>query len=192
MKKMKFLVWFPVLILSSLACSLGSTVGNTVGNTVNNAVGNAVSGGKNAGTVNDLWPDVPKMDGMTKVEVDLPLTARLAFQAFISASSNNEGTMDFIAYQTKAKPEDVTSFYTVERMSQAGWNMPDQAGCQTGDSGQVATQISGMGGGLCFFGKDSGDGKSTYLALFFGQDDKTKETQVFFIRVEAKNPTPTP
>ncbi len=177
MKKMKFLAILAVLVLFSISCALTS------------GVGNLVSGGKNAGTVNDLWSDVPKMDGMSKVNVDLPLTARLAIQAFVRASSQGEGTLDFIAYNTKSTSEEVQSFYTVDRMTQAGWNMSDQTGCQ----GQQEVTTSLPNSGICFFGKDNGNGKSSYLVIFIGQDDKTKETQLFFIRVEATNqPTATP
>jgi hypothetical protein len=178
MKKMKFLAVVAVLVLFSLACALTSGVGQLVG-------------GKSAGTsVTDLWPDVPKMDGMNKVSVDLPLTAKLAIQAFVRASSQGEGTLDFIAYNTKSTPEEVESFYSVDKMSQAGWNMQDQTGCQAQQG--LATQVV-SNAGLCFFGKDNGGGKASYLVLFIGQDDKTKDTQVFFIRVEATNPpTATP
>ena len=142
--------------------------------------------GQNAGTVAEMWPDVPKMDGLAKANIDLPLPAKLAIQAFIKSSSKGDGSLDFISYTTKSTPQDVYSFYSLDRMTGAGWNMKDQTGC-AGD------QTSTPGGGFCFFGKESDSSTGAVLSIFVSQDDKTKETTVFFVRVDVKNlPTATP
>ena len=78
--------------------------------------------GTSAGTVNDLWSDVPRMDGMTKADLEFPLAARLALQAF------SQGRMNFIAFTTDATPQNVLDFYTSERMAGQGWASGEQGG----------------------------------------------------------------
>ena len=138
-----------------------------------------VNGGKGEGTVQNLWPDVPPLDGAKKVDSQLPLTARLAIQAIVKASaSSNDVKLDqlnFIAFTTAKTPQDVTAFYTQERMAAAGWNVKDQPGC-TGLSSE------GGGGGLCIFGKDSAEQSVLFIAM--AEDGKTKQTQVFYVRFD--------
>ena len=59
-----------ILVTAALGCGVLDTV-----------VNQAVSGGKPAGTVADLWTDVPKMNGMNKVDLQLPIAAQVAMKA---------------------------------------------------------------------------------------------------------------
>ena len=155
-----------VLLVGAMGCGLLDTV-----------VNQAVSGGKPAGTVADLWSDVPKMDGLNKVNMDLPIAAQVAIKAMA------QGNFDFIAYTTNKTPTDVTNFYTAERMKAAGWNS-DSGGCSAS-----AGTTGSAGGGICIFDR-SVSGKDTALVIVIAQDDSTKQTQLFFVRVtETGTPT---
>jgi hypothetical protein len=132
-------------------------------------IGSLLSG-TSSGTVNDLWSDVPRMDGMTKADLEFPLAARLAMQAF------SQGRMNFIAYTTDATPQSVLDFYTVERMAGQGWRTGEQGGCFEGDSsGQEAT--------VCIYSKDV-NGNSELLGIVAGNDPETNKTAIFFGRID--------
>ena len=135
------------------------------------------------GTAADLWPDVPKMDGMTKSNIEMPLAIRLIAQAAIKTAAASSGDsnagMEFIVYTTAKTPDDLAAFYTKERMQAAGWNDPDMPGC-TGEN--PGSSGSANAGGLCLFAKQEG-GKGSLLAIIAAEDAKTKQTQLFFTRV---------
>ncbi len=149
-----------VLLVGAMGCGL-----------LDSAVNQAVSGGKPAGTVADLWSDVPKMDGMNKVNMDLPIAAQLAIKAIA------QGNLDFISYTTNKTPADVVNFYTADRMKSAGWNFDSSGGCSasTGTTG-------GASGGICVFERTV-SGKNNALMIVIAQDDQSKQTQLFFVRV---------
>jgi len=158
--KARFLISLSaVLVVAALGCGVLDTV-------VNQAVG----GGKPAGTVTDLWTDVPKMDGMNKVNMDLPITAQLAIKAL------TQGSFDFIAYTTDKSSQDVVNFYSPDRMKSAGWEAADTGSCT------VSSDTSSGAGGLCMFSQTSGN-QNNALMIVIAQDDKSKQTQLFFIRV---------
>ena len=166
--KTKYLIALSaVMLVAAMGCGLLDSV-----------VNQAVSGGKPAGTVADLWSDVPKMDGMTKANMDLPLAAQLAIKAM------TQGNFDFIAYTTNKTPQDVQKFYTADRMKAAGWDSENTGGC-TDMSGSTGSSA----GGICIFEKTNAN-PNIALAIVIAQDDKTKQTQLFFVRV-TETPTPT-
>lgn len=137
-------------------------------------------GGSNAGTVESLWPDVPAMPGMTKAKLDLPLPARLLIQSAF------QGKFDFIAYTSANPPKDVLAFYSKERMAAAGWNT-DAGGC----IGDTSAGGSAAQGAVCFFNKKEG-AKDLGLAVVIATDDKSKQTQTFYARIDLTGATPTP
>ena len=128
-------------------------------------------GGKSSGTVSDLWTDVPRMDGMTKTDMEMPLAARLALQAVM------QGRMDFIAYTTDATPQAVLDFYTAERMSGQGWDTQEGTGC----FGDAETAEEGT---VCIYTKTA-DGKNELLGIVAAKDAETNKTAIFFARVDA-------
>lgn len=131
-------------------------------------------GGQQAGTVSDLWSDVPRMDGMTETEMEMPMAARLALQAIV------QGRMNFIAYTTDATPQSVLDFYTVERMAGQGWQAEQGTGC-IGDA-----ETAGEGA-ICVFAKNT-DGKSEVLGIVASKDVETGKTAIFFARIDATAP----
>lgn len=141
---------------------------------------NSLIGG-NAGTTSSLWPDVPAFGGATKANLDLPLAAKLVVQAAF------QGKLEFIAFTTTKTPQDVQAFYTADRMKATGWTT-DSGGCTASSPSSGTT----AGGAFCFFGKKDG-GKEYGLAIIAAQDDKSKQTQIFYVRIDiTSTPTPKP
>jgi hypothetical protein len=164
-----------LLVFSSLACSLSGLIPGIGGS------------GDGAGTVADLWPDVPKMGGMTPIKQDMPLQVRLMVQTFFAAASENQGSLNFIAYSTDKTASDVVDLYSAERMKTAGWDLNDLPGCIADTSSTVSQ------GGVCLYGKQSKDNSTSLLAIVPSVDSSTKKTNIFFARIdvkEAKTPTP--
>ncbi len=165
MKRKTIAVLLSVAMILTLACSAL----------------NVLTGGS-SGTVTSLWSDVPPFEGATKANLDLPLAAKLAVQAAF------QGKLEFIAYTTSKTAQDVQNFYTADRMKATGWTSNDSAGC-TGGTTDSSSTTQGAGA-FCFFGKQD-SGKDIGLAIIVAQDDKTKQTQIFYVRIDV-TPTPTP
>jgi hypothetical protein len=127
------------------------------------------------------------MDGLNKADLQLPLTAKLAVQAFIKASSKGAGNLDFISFTTTKSPMDVVDYYTLDRMNEAGWNFTDQPGCSSN-----VEQGGSFGGSVCIFVKETGSNTKTVLLIFSGEEAKLKQTQVFFARMDVSESQPTP
>lgn len=140
-------------------------------------IGNLIGGGGTSAST--LWADVPPMDGATvNKDLQLPTFARLAVQAMA------QGSLEFVAYVTPKTPQEVADFYTAERMQAAGWES-GTGGCQ------ATNDNSGSGGGgFCAFTRKDGN-KETVLAIITAKDDKSAQTQIFYIRAQG-NATPAP
>lgn len=167
MKKPKILLILAIFVLLTLACGLPNGISGLVG-------------GGEAGTVTEMWPDVPVMDGLNKAKLDLPLPAKLALQGFIKSSSKGDAALNFISYTTTKQPQEVYDYYSQDKMNAEGWSMPDQPGCTGDPSGTTSA-------GVCLFGKDQGDNSASFLAVFVTSGSDSNETSVFFIRADAKN-----
>ena len=138
-----------------------------------------LSGGNKAGTVNDLWSDVPPLEGATKADVAIPLGARLMIRAAMQRKVN------FIAFTTDKSPREVQDFYSKERMKSAGWESGEK-GC-VGDTEDKDNQ-----GAICFFER-AGGGKKEGLAIVLAQDEKSKQTDIFYARADlAEEAKPSP
>ena len=141
---------------------------------------NSIVGG-NAGTTADLWPDVPAFVGANKAKLDLPLAMKLIVQAAF------QGKLEFISYTTKSTPQEVQAFYTPDRMKATGWTT-DSGGCTSGGD----SSNTGVAGAFCFYGKKDG-AKENGLAIIAAQDAKTKETEIYYVRIDiTTTPTPKP
>ena len=118
MKNKQIVIIMALMVVFTMACSLTALAGQAIN-----------PGGKSVSKVSALWSDVPKMDGMTKEDINLPLPAQIAAQGFIKNTGNIQGSLDFIAYKTSKAMQDVEDYYTQERMATAGWNNTDAPGC---------------------------------------------------------------
>ncbi len=137
-----------------------------------------LTGDPKAGTVSSLWPDVPPLAGATKADLEIPLGARLAIRAMM------QGKINFIAFTTDQSAQDVQAFYSNERMKAAGWT-PSEKGC-IGD-----TEDQEKHGAVCLYKRKEGK-KEEGLAIALAQDEKTKKTQIFYVRIDLTDATPTP
>ncbi len=138
----------------------------------------SLTGDPKAGTVSSLWPDVPALAGAEKADLEIPLGARLAIRAFM------QGKINFIAFTTDQSATDVQAFYSNERMKAAGWT-PNDKGC-VGD-----TEEKDNHGAVCLYQRKDGT-KDEGLAIVVAYDEKTKRTQIFYVRIDLTQPSPSP
>ena len=130
-----------------------------------------LAGDKNAGTVSELWSDVPPFQGATKAEIEIPLGIRLLIRGM------TQGKVNFISFRTDKPAQEVKDFYSVDRMKAVGWIANDK-GC-TGD-----TEDTKNHGAICLFSKKN-NGKDEALAIIVAQDEKLPDTNIFYARVDA-------
>ena len=138
----------------------------------------SLTGNEKGGTVNSLWPDVPPFAGATKADLAIPLGARLALRAAM------QGKINFIAFTTSRSAQEVKDFYSPALMKSAGWT-PSDKGC-IGDAEDQKNQ-----GALCFFQRQDAD-KKEGLAIIVAEDQKTKQTDIFYARIDLTEPSPSP
>ncbi len=187
MKRILVAIFLVALALAASACG--------VVNTLTGGAVNQLTGGNsgNMKTVAALWSDVPKMDGLTPSQMDMPLPIKLVMRTAIgnlgrlnqAGEDQTTGNIDWIVFTSGKSATDVQNFYTNARMTASGWEASDKSTCFSGGDAGVA-QV----GALCVFQKQQGD-QQTQLAIIAAQDDQTKQTNVFFLRLEETG-TPTP
>ena len=125
-----------------------------------------------------LWPDVPPFAGATKADLAIPLGARLVLRAAM------RGKINFIAFTTTRSAQDVKDFYTADLIKSAGWT-PNDKGC-IGDTEDEKNQ-----GAVCLFERKDGE-KKEGLAIIVAEDQKTKQTNIFYARFDMTEPSPSP
>jgi hypothetical protein len=131
------------------------------------------AGDKNAGTVSQLWTDVPPFQGATKADLEIPLGMRLLIRGM------TQGKVNFISFRTDKPAQEVKDFYSNQRMKTAGWAANDK-GC-TGDTDDTKNH-----GAVCLFTRKDG-GKEEGLAILIAQDEKLPETNIFYARIDTTN-----
>jgi len=138
----------------------------------------SLSGGEKGGTVSALWPDVPPFEGATKADLQIPLGPRLILRAA------TRGKVNFIAFTTSKSAQEVKDFYSADRMKAVGWSRHDQ-GC-IGDSDDKKNQ-----GAVCLFQRKDG-GKDEVLAIIVAENEKSKQTDIFYARIDTTEAKPSP
>ena len=164
-----------VFALASLACGL-----------VDTALNAAMGGDSNMKTVAQLWSDVPKMDGLTPSQMDMPLPIKLAARTIIGnlgrlnkeGEDKTTGNIDWIVFTSSKTSTDVMNFYTAARMKASGWETGDASPCVSGSETGIP-QV----GAFCVFQKTQ-NGKQAQLAILAAPDEQTKQTHIFFLRLE--------
>ena len=129
-----------------------------------------LGGDKNAGTVSELWPDVPPFQGATKAEVKIPLGVRLLIRGM------SQGRVNFFSFRTNKTAQEVKDFYSNDRMKAAGWAANDK-GC-TGDMEDKKNH-----GAMCMFSRRDG-AKEEALAIIVAQDEKLPDTNIIYARID--------
>jgi hypothetical protein len=163
----------------AMTMALAATVLFTMACGALNTVTNLATGG-GAGTVSELWKDVPPMDGAAKADLQLPVIATLAMRTMA------QGKADFIAFTTEKTAEDVGKFYTAELMKTNSW----EAVNGTTTPCTTAKDDKGNGFTVCPFSKKA-DGKEEVLGIIAVPDEATKKTSIFYVRIDTSS-TPTP
>jgi hypothetical protein len=132
-----------------------------------------------AGTVSELWPDVPPLEGATKADLEMPL----AFQLMIKTMT--QGGVNYIAFTTSKTPDEIKDYYTADLMQSNGWKVVDMAGNETGQQSCVGDQSdSASAGAVCLFSKEEGQNQ-TLLAIVIAQNEQNQQTDVFYTRIDA-------
>jgi hypothetical protein len=150
-----------------------------------NLAGKLIDPGKDVPRASELWSDVPRMDGLEPSDIEPPLAIKLIMRAVLNNlwRLNKEGedktpvNGDWITFAHNGPPSDVKNYYTNERMTSFGnWEASKESTCVDGKD-------KGIDGVLCVFQKTA-DKKQIGLAIVAGQDAKTKQTTVFYLRLE--------
>ena len=140
--------------------------------------------------VGELWSDVPKMDGLTSSEADMPMFVKILMRTALNnlGRLNKEGevktksTGDWAVFSTAKSPAEVQSFYTNERMTSFGsWEASKKSTCLNGNE-------HGFNGVACVFGKVFNK-REIGLLIVAAHDDQKKQTNIFFVRVETDEST---
>ena len=154
---------------------------------ITNTVTDAVTGGDSFKPAAELWSDVPRMDGLEPSELeDLPLPVKLLMRTMIGnlgrmnaeGEDQTTGNIDWISYNRGGTPEDVSAFYTPELMVANGWTSDNDSGCASGSATGLAES-----GVFCSFTKTE-NGTDKLLAIIATQEDASKPTGIFFLRLE--------
>jgi len=142
-------------------------------------------GSDNMKRATELWPDVPRMDGLEPSEMELPFAVKVLMRTVLNnlwrlndkREDKTPVSGDWIVFSTQKAPADVQSFYTNDRMTSFGnWEASRKSTCVDGKD-------SNINGALCAFQKIA-DGKDIKLAVIAMRDDSTKQTHVFYLRLE--------
>lgn len=139
--------------------------------------------GGDAMKVAELWPDVPRMDGMSSAQqIDMPIGLKIVAKTMMDTmmrglnDGKSAGHWDWTAFSVgDKKPSDVEAFYTTDRMKPSGWEQ--QGGCATMPANMSSEPT------FCSFQKHEGD-KTTGLLIIAAADEENKATSLFFIRQE--------
>jgi hypothetical protein len=176
MNKIPTAIIFAILALAVMSCGLFDKL---------------AGGGPDLQKTDELWSDVPRMDGLSPSDMELPLAIKVLMRTVLNNlwRVNKEGedktpvSGDWIVFTTSGTPADVQSFYTNERMASFGnWELGKNSTCLDGKD-------KGVNGVLCVFQKTA-DKKQVELAIIAMQDDKTKQTNVFYLRLEKDAESP--
>ena len=170
MKNVSTVVLFCALILAVMSCGIVDKVTNR---------------GQKIVKTDDLWSDVPRMDGLTHSDLELPLTVKLVMRTALNNlwHLNKEGedktpvNGDWIVFSSSGPPSDVQGFYTNDRMTSFGnWEASKQSTCLDGKD-------KGINGSLCLFRKTA-EKKEVLLAIAAIKDDDANKTNIFYLRLE--------
>lgn len=145
-----------------------------------------LAGGQDMKKVNELWGDVPKMEGLTVSDLEMPVATKLILRTIIGnlgrfnreGEPQTTGDIDWMAFTTQRPSTDVSSFYTNEKMTAHGnWDASKESTCIDGKD-------KGASGVFCVFQKKI-DGRPAGLVIVAAEDEASKLTNVFFVRIEA-------
>lgn len=187
-KNIRISLALAILMLASVACGLTDTVTDAVGDTIGNTISNTISGDTTFTSTAQLWADVPRMDGFESSQLEVPLTAKLIMQTMMSQFlAEGKGSADWIVFSTNNTVDAIQDFYSNALLGVNGWENSEETTCFSG-SDQGIDQI----GLFCVFAKQEGDNNVGLMIISTPDEENTGKNNVFFIRIEAREGTPTP
>jgi hypothetical protein len=136
-----------------------------------------LAGNEKAGTVENLWEDVPYLEDSTKTDLTLPLVSRLIIRTL------GQGKLNVIAYDTDRSVREVREFYSPEQMSAAGW-LNQENSC-VGDFEDVENEE----GAFCLYLRES-ESKKEGLAIFVARNRELGRTNIFYARIDMTEEKP--
>ena len=145
------------------------------------AVKNPLTGdSKSMKTVAELWSDVPKMDGLSPSELEMPLAVKMLMRTALNQIGGRgaRDTGDWIVFETGRTADDIKSFYSNARMVTSGWDKTDKSTCLSGG------ELGFPQASVCLFAKTARD-KDVSLMILPVQAEKAGRLNVFFVRIEA-------
>jgi hypothetical protein len=175
MKGISKVVIFILFAFAVISCSLA---------------GKLIDSGPDMARATELWPDVPRMDGLSSSDVEPPLAIKLVMRTVLNnlwrlnkdGEDKTPASGDWIVFTRNGPPNKVQNFYTNERMTSFGnWEASKNSTCIDGKD-------KGIDGVLCVFQKIA-DRKQIGLAIIAGQDEKSGQTTVFYLRLEQDSET---
>ncbi len=170
MKNVPASILFGVLALLVMSCNLFDKF---------------IGGDENMKRATELWSDVPRMEDLTPSDMEMPLAIKLLMRTILGnlgrlneeGEDKTTGDIDWIVFTSSKTPTEVRDFYTNSRMTSFGsWEASKNSTCLDGSD-------KGISGVFCVFQKQS-DKKQIGLAIVAAQDDQTKKTNIFFLRLE--------
>ena len=159
-----------ILVLVALSCNLADRL---------------AGGDQNLKRTNELWSDVPRIDGLEPSDMEMPFAIKVLMRTVLNNlwRLNDEGEDktpvegDWIVFTTSKTPLDVQGFYTNERMTSFGnWEASKKSTCLDGKE-------SSIDGAMCLFEKVE-NGRAVMLAVVAMKDDSTKKTNLFYLRLQ--------
>ncbi len=174
MKNVAGAVLSVTLLMTVMSCSL---------------VDKFTGGGQEMIKVGELWSDVPRMEGLNPSETEMPIGIKLILRTIIGnlgrmnkeGEPRDTGNIDWTAFSGSKTPAEIQSFYSNDRMASAGnWKTGKDSSCVDGKD-------SGVDGVLCIFQKEV-DKRQVGLVILAIQDEKSKLSSVYYLRLEADKP----
>lgn len=163
-----------IVLLAVMSCSL---------------VDKFTSGGQEMTKVGELWSDVPRMDGLNPSEAEMPIGVKFVLRTIIGnlGRMNKEGEpqttgdIDWTAFSGSRTPSEIQGFYSNDRMANAGnWKTGKDSNCIDGKD-------KGVEGVFCVFQKEV-EKRQVGLVIVAIQDEKTRQSDVYYLRIEADKP----
>lgn len=147
-------------------------------------------GGENR--VDQLWPDVPQVPGSTRVDVGLPLPARLLLEGFVNAANASaepgEGQLrdfELVVYELAGSGTDLGTVYSADAMGALGWTGAEGA-CGAAAGGEVEV----VAGGLCAYSKTTDtEAQDLLLIVLLPGEGTGGNDQVAYVRFLATQQT---
>ncbi|HNU08745.1 MAG TPA: hypothetical protein PKO33_13335 [Pyrinomonadaceae bacterium] len=170
MNKKNLMIAVVALSLAAIACS---------------SIVDRVMPGPEMKKADSMWTDVPTMDDMKPNDLEMPAALKIVLRTIIGnmgrlnkeGEDQTTGNIDWLVFSSPQPPAEIQKFYTNDKMNSfGGWDTSKESTCAGGNQNEKA-------GVFCVFQKKA-DGKKDGLVIIVAEDEKTKGSNIFFVRIE--------